>query len=264
MTACRPATSVRRPIQSRGPRKSETTTTTPGRAARGADERQGAGRRRPAGRALVRRFGRERPEQAQHPAATAGGRADPLLAVTERDDAEPVPAAGGEPPDHERGPLGHVGLAPIGRAEVHRRGAVEQQPRRQLTIRHVLADLRHEGSRRRVPVDPAHVIPRLVRSDPIELEAVPPTEAEVIATALPADTAVERELQLAHQPVGDGSGAGTSGRPLPTADVGQIGGAITRRGHAVGSTAMSRRGAGTSVRTRPTIVSALMPSASAA
>ena len=75
MTAWRPATSVRAGTQSRGPRKSETMTTTPGRGAGGADERERAGRRGLAA-ALLGRFGRERPEEAEHPAAAAGRRRD--------------------------------------------------------------------------------------------------------------------------------------------------------------------------------------------
>ena len=72
MTACRPATSVSGAIQSRGPRKSDTMTTTPRVRPRGADERERASGRGLAA-ALLGRFGGDRAKKAEHPAAAAGG-----------------------------------------------------------------------------------------------------------------------------------------------------------------------------------------------
>ena len=195
----------------------------------------------------------------------AGGD-DDLAAGPERHDAEPVATPGGEATDDERGALGHVGLAPVGRPEVHRRGVVEQQPGRQLAVRHVLADLRDERPGGGVPVDLADVVAGLVRADAVELEAGAVAATEVVAAHLAADPAVERQLELPDEPVGDRAGPGPGGRPVAPADASEVGARTLRAGdrHAVGSTAISRRGAGTRDRTRSTIVSAVIPSASAA
>src|SRR4029077_16434474 len=115
---------------------------------------------------------------------------------------------------------------------------------------------------------------------------------------LPTDSAVEGQLELADEAVGDRAGtraglspgspadggggrrrAGRGGRGrAPPADAGEVRRRAGRRGrghgahrladawrgHAVGSAAISRRGAGTSEMTRWTMVSAVIPSARAA
>ena len=103
------------------------------------------------------------------------------------------------------------------------------------------------------------------------------TATEVIAAHLATDPAVDDELELADQAVGDRAGAGPGRRSLATGHTGQVGDrsaglgrgrgggpSVAGRRHAVGSTAISRRGAGTSETTRSTIVSAVIPSARAA
>ena len=151
---------------------------------------------------------------------------------------------------------------------------VEQEPRGQLPVRHVLADLRDERPGGGVPVDLADVVAGLVRTDAVELQAGAVAATEVVAAHLAADPPVERQLELADEPVGDRAGPGPGRRPVAPADAGQVGGRRSsagprrgrpdRRRHAVGSTAISRRGAGTSERTRSMIVSAVIPSARAA
>ena len=253
-------------------------TTTPGVVRMAADDRERAGRRGLAA-ALLGGFRGDGPEEAEHAAAAALRRGDVLATGTERDDAEAIAAARREATDDERGPFGHVGLAPVGRPEVHRRGVVEQEPGGQLPVRHVLADLRDERPGGGVPVDLADVVAGLVRAEPVELEAGAVTDAEVIAAHPAADAAVEGELELPDEPVGDGAGARSGVRPGPPADAGEVRGRARRRPrgarrahrladawrrHAVGSTAISRRGAGTSEMTRSTMVSAVTPSARAA
>jgi Ca2+-transporting ATPase len=83
----------------------------------------------------------ERSDEAEHPASTAGRWHHPIRSGAERHDPEPVAAAGREPADDERRALRDIGLAPVGRPEVHRRGVVEQEPRGELSLRHVLADV---------------------------------------------------------------------------------------------------------------------------
>ncbi len=120
---------------------------------------------------------------------------------------------------------------------------------------------------RGVPVDPADVVARLVRPDAVEFHAGPVAD----------DRGGRRSS--GHRPGGHASAraGGRAGRRWARARVvprsvsrppsrprsAEVGarGAV---GHAVGSTAISRRGAGTSERTRSTIVSAVMPSARAA
>ena len=121
-TACRPAISVSAGSQSRGPRKSETMTTTPGVVRMRADDGAGRAPREVCAAALLGRFGGERAEEAEHARGVppAGGVTDSRPAA-ERDDAEPVAAPGDEATDDERRALGDVGLAPVGGPEVHRR-----------------------------------------------------------------------------------------------------------------------------------------------
>ena len=169
-TVCRPATAVSGARQSIGPRKSEMIATSPAVVRDVADgvERP---RERRAGRPFFGRLDGERPEQPEHAVPATGRRHDGLAAGTERDDAEPIRSARDEPTDDEGGALGHVGLAAVGGAEVHRRRRVEQEPRGELAIRHVLADLGHEAAGRGVPVDAADVVAGLVRPQPVEVQA---------------------------------------------------------------------------------------------
>jgi hypothetical protein len=243
-----------------------------GGGADGTDEPERPSRRGLAA-ALFGWFGRDRPEESEHPAVAARRRADRLAAGTERHDTEPVSAACREPADDERCALGHVRLAAVRRPEVHRRGVVEQQPRRQLAVGHVLADLRDQRSGGGVPVDAADVVARLVRPDPVELEALAVAATEVVAAHLATDPTVEGQLELADQAIGDGAWAGSGRGPATPADAGEVRGRSCRGegrrsraglGHAVGSIAISRRGAGTRVSTRWTMVSAMIPSARAA
>ena len=113
--------------------------------------------------ALLGRVARQGPQQAQHPLAPAGGWRDALAVRPEGDDPEPVRAPGHEPTHHERRALRDVGLAPVGRPEVHRGRLVQHDPGGELAIRHVLADLRDVAAGRGVPVDPANVVAGLIR-----------------------------------------------------------------------------------------------------
>jgi len=173
---------------------------------------------------LLRRFRGDGAQEAEHPATPARRWADRLTTDTEGDDTEPVAASGGEASDDERGTLGHVGLAPVRRPEVHRRGVVEQEPGGQLPVGHVLADLRDQRARGGIPVDPADVVARLVRPDPVQLETGSVATAEVVAGHLATDAPVERELQLADQTVRDRARARSGRGAIAPADAPQVGG----------------------------------------
>ncbi len=237
----------------------------PAGAARGTDQGQGLGRGGQTA-ALVGAFIGHGPDQAEHPASATGRRQDGLPPGAEGDDAEAIAASGGEPADDQRRALGDVRLAAVRRPEVHRRGVVEEEPRRQLTVRHVLADLGLGGPGGGVPVDASDVVAGLVRTDPVQLHAGASAAAEVVAAHLAADAAGHRQLQLADQPLGDGPGPGTCRGSFASAEPTEIGrgGARGAFGHADVSTAISSRGAGTRVRTRSMTVSAVTPSARAA
>ncbi len=116
----------------------------------------------------------ERAEQAEH--ARRGRRpagVDALAAGAEGDDAEAVARVGRRsarrraPRPRPRRPCAGRRSRSASTADV-----VEQEPRGQLAVRHVLADLRDEAAGRGVPVDAPDVVARLVRPDAVELEAV--------------------------------------------------------------------------------------------
>ena len=87
----------------------------------------------------------------------------------------------------------------------------------------------------------------------------------MVAGHLAANAPIERQLELPDEPVGDRAGSGSRRGPVAPTDAGEVGARTLRtgKGHAVGSAAISRRGAGTSVRTRSMMVSAVIPSARA-
>jgi len=97
---------------------------------------------------------------------------------------------------------------------------VEQEPGGQLAVGHVLADLRDQRPGGGVPIDPADVVARLVRTDPVELEALAVAATEVVATHPATHPPVERQLELAHEPVGDRARARPGGRSVAPADAG--------------------------------------------
>ncbi len=232
--------------------------------ARRGDRVQGACQRRRAG-TFLGCIGREDPQQAEHPVASAGRWRDAIAGRPERDHAEPVRAAGDESTHDEGRALGHIGLAPVGRPEVHRRRLVEHDPRGQLAVRHVLADLRDEAAGRGVPVDAADVVAGLIGPEAIEVEPLAKAAAAMVAGQPATRATGQRDLEATDELVRDRPGPGTGGRPMATGDAGEI------SRHAVASwpvpaptPARSSCGAGTRPRTRSTTESGVMPSVSAA
>ena len=271
-TVCRPAIALISRRQSCGAAEVRDDDDESGAGARGSDHAERSLHR---GRtaALVRRFGVERAEQAGEPDPAAGGRRDRFaLARAEGDDAEAVGPSSDEATHHERRTLGHVGLAPVGGAELHRGGLVEEHPRGHLPVRHVLADLRGEASGGGVPVDAADVVARLVGTEPVELEAFAETAAAVVAGHPATDASGQRDLEPSDEVVRDRA-RGRDGRgfePVRPRRPGPRSAARRSRRrpcharHAEISPAMSRDGARTRVSTRATIESGVIPSARAA
>ena len=258
MTAWRPATLVRAGTQSRGPRKSDTTTTTPGverveptiASARAGDVGPW-----PSSAGSVS-SARIRPSMPRRP--PAGGMtwlpAAPKVTMPRR-----LPRRAANRPTTSAAPSATSAL---------RRSAVPKCIDGEWSSRSQAVSWRSGTSSRTcgchragggVPVDLANVVARLVRPDAVELHAVPATETAVVAAHLATDLAVHGDLELVDEPVRDRAGPGSGRRARPAADPREVG----VGGHAVGSIASSRRGVGTSVRTRLTMVSGVTPSASA-
>ena len=121
--------------------------------------------------------------------------------------------------------LGDVGLAPVGGAEVHRGGVVEQQPGGQRPLGHGHAHVGLAHARGHVPVDLAHVVARHVRPDGGELDAAADGPGAVLAGHQALDAARQRQIERAQQaggrrarvPADPAVRSRTWGRVTPTA-----------------------------------------------
>ena len=96
---------------------------------------------------------------------------------------DPVAPAGEQPGQRrhevdEHGPLEAIRLD---RAEVHRGAQIEQEPRRDLAVLVILADVGRVHPRRDVPVDVADVIAGLVLAQGGEVHTVAVEQAAVVA-----------------------------------------------------------------------------------
>ena len=94
---------------------------------------------RPETTSVRSRSAESRPISPRRPWRTGAERG---LRVAERHDAEAVAAARRHVPDRDRDALRHVGLAPVGGAEVHRRRRVEDEPRHEDALGLLHADVR--------------------------------------------------------------------------------------------------------------------------
>ena len=122
-------------------------------------------------------------DEPQDLVAAGACRDDPFDLTAIEDGADPVAVARqdarqrGDDID-EHGPL----VAIVGgRPEVDRRAEVEQEPRRQLAILVVLADVRRRQTCGHVPVDVPDVIAELVLAQAGEVDAVAAEEAPIVA-----------------------------------------------------------------------------------
>ena len=136
----------------------------------------------------------QRPQELHLARPAVARRQEPHALAGDRE-AEPVAAAAGEPADHERHALGHVGLGAIGRAELHRRRGVEHDPRFQLALGHVDAHVRLARARGRGRVEVADVVSVRVRPQLLELAAGARPGRGALAGHQPADAAREREVE---------------------------------------------------------------------
>ena len=142
------------------------------------------------------------------------GRRITRLAAAERDHAEPVAAPRRHVADRQRHALGDVGLAPVGGAERHRGGDVEQQPGGHRALADVHAHVRLAHPRGHVPVDVAHVVARPVGADQRELGAAADLRREVLARHEALDPPQHREIEVAQDRRRDRAGPRPLGRAL--------------------------------------------------
>ena len=158
------------------------------------------------------RLAAQRGEQADQADAPLTRRDRSGLAAAERDDAEAVPAARGEVTDRDGDALRHVGLAPVGRAELHRHGGVEHEPRHEHALGEVDADVWLARSGGRVPVDAANVVARDVRAHHRELRSRAEQVRAEVAREQALDPATDGDVQRAEQALGHRAGPGTRRR----------------------------------------------------
>ena len=189
-TVCRPASRSSGGRQSIGPRKSETTTTSARwratRSASSSASRKRAGARR-------RQLAQQAERVQQRTPALARTLDDGL--GSERDRAEPVPAARRCVADRDRDPFGDVRLSPLAGPERHRRRRVEHEPRDEHALGELDPNVRFAGAGRDVPLDPANVVAGLVRTHLPQLAADAGERGAIVPGQQPVDAAPDRQLE---------------------------------------------------------------------
>ena len=154
-------------------------------------------------------------QQADQPAPSLAHGRRARVVVAERHDAEAVAAPRRDVADRERDALRDVGLAPVGRAEVHRRRRVEDEPRHEHALGVLHADVRLAGARGHVPVDLPHVVAEDVRPDLRELAALAEQARAVVAGEQSLHAPRDRDVERAQQPLrGSARGRAASGVAL--------------------------------------------------
>ena len=200
-TSWRPARSSSGVRQSSGPRKSETTATRARCRAIAAVWRSA----RPSAAGPARSSGSSRilassPISPTLPwrGGVACGRPSPMVTIPNR-----FPRLRGDTSDRERNTLRHVGFAPVGGAELHRRRGVENEPGDEHALGKMDAHVRLARAGRDVPVDPAHVVPGRIGADLGELGADPQHGGPVVTGQEPFDPAADGDVEGAEQLLGN-------------------------------------------------------------
>ena len=130
----------------------------------------------------------------------------------EDDDTESIATAGRNVAKGQRHAFGHVGLAPVGRAEGHRGRGVEHQPGDQRPLGQVDSNVRLAGPGGGVPVDQADIVARLIGSHLGQLGARPVAGRELVAGQQASQAPPDRELECPEQRLRRRTGTGRSGR----------------------------------------------------
>ena len=195
--------------------------------------------------------GLHEPADGRQRAAPAARRQQPDPLGAGDDDADAPAAPDREPRDDLRDPFGHVALEPVGGAERHRGGDVEDQPGGDRALGDLEADVRRAGARAGRGIEAAHVVARLVGPQLRDLGAGAEAGGEVVAGQDPGRAPAQREVEPRDR-VG-----GEAPRALAARGDDELGGA-----HAASASGALPGGATTSS-TRSSRSSGFTPSASA-
>ena len=149
---------------------------------------------------------RQHPPQRDHARLGAARRQHARVPGAEAHQPDAAGAAHAEAPEHERRPLGDVGLQPARGSERHRRRHVEHDPGRQRPLGNVQADVRTAGAGARGGVDVADVVAGLVRAQLGELGAEPDPGGAPVARQRPGDQPGDAQIQRLDQRRGIGPG----------------------------------------------------------
>jgi hypothetical protein len=198
--------------------------------------------------AIRRDAGRQRPPHRHRPRLRRARRQKPRLAGAERAERDAPGATHRQARDDDRGAVGDVALQPLGRAERHRRRAVDDDPGRERSLRHVQADVRLAHARGGGGVDLAYVVADLVRAQLCQLGPAPDAGGQPVAGQHPARSARDHQVELLDDVARD--------RPGPLAGRGDLQAGLRHAASACGSDS----GRGTAPRTRSRISSTTTPS----
>ncbi len=237
-TSCRPASSISSmpPV----PRPAEVADHEDQGAAGGQPPGPGQGLPQRGGPATLElRLAADGGQHPQQPGPALPRRDRHRLGVAEGDQPEPVAVPGADVADGQGDPLGHVGLAPVGGAEAHRRRGVQDQPADQGPLGDLVADVDVAGPGGDVPVDPADVVARLVEADLGQLGPDADGAGAVVPGEHGLDPAAHDHVEGAQQRLRGRAGAG------PVGGAGDAEGIV----HAGCSLARSMRGGGMAFRT---------------
>ena len=135
-----------------------------------------------------------------------------LLRPARREHGQPAAVARGGAADDVRDALGDVGLQPVGGAERHRRGEVDDEPGREDPLGHLQAHVRDTGARARRGVELAHVVAELVGAQLRELGAAAHAGRRAIAGEHARPAARERQRHRVDERRRDRSGTLARGR----------------------------------------------------
>jgi len=204
---------------------------------------------------FVEPFLAQRAEQPEQPCPALSRRCRPRLSIPERDDPEPVTAAGCNMTDRKGDALRDVGLTPVRCTEAHRRRRVEHQPGNEDALRKVDADMRLAGARGHVPVDLADVVSRDIRPHLSELCSGATHARPVVARQESAHAPPDREVECVQERRRDDAWPRPIRRRSAPKD--------SECAHAAETRARSVLGTGTDVSTESRIWSGLTSSASA-
>ena len=138
-------------------------------------------------------------EDGAHLVAPEPGRHHLQLGPADEHGTEAVLVARREEPDGGGGDEPGLRLVGHRRAEAHRRRHVDDDPRLEVAVGDLVADVGLLGAGGDVPVDASRIVARLVEPGLTRLAAVPGRDALVVAVQGPVQAPGDRQLERAHE-----------------------------------------------------------------